>query len=57
MSSPSRSPERVSDCSPEDLDGLLAQLESAAVAEADGHPRDDIALLAVRPDGDARAAG
>jgi hypothetical protein len=27
----------------------LAQLESEAVGEAGGHPRDDIALLAVRP--------
>jgi len=41
--------ERVRNCSPDDLDGLLAQLESDAVGEAGGHPHDDIALLAVRP--------
>jgi serine phosphatase RsbU (regulator of sigma subunit) len=32
----------------ETLQDLLARLESEAISEADGHPRDDIALLAVR---------
>jgi PAS domain S-box-containing protein len=46
--------ERVRNCARDDLDGLLAQLESEAVGEAGGHPRDDIALLAVRPGEDRR---
>lgn len=31
-----------------DLDGLLAHLEAGAIDDAGGHPRDDIALLALR---------
>jgi PAS domain S-box-containing protein len=31
-----------------DLDGLLARLEAGAIDDAHGHPRDDIALLALR---------
>jgi PAS domain S-box-containing protein len=46
--------ERVRDYSSDGLDRLLAHLESAAVAEARGRPRDDIAMLAVRPGGDSR---
>lgn len=40
--------ERLSACPSDDLDELLAQLEAEAISEAKGHPRDDIALLAVR---------
>jgi PAS domain S-box-containing protein len=32
----------------DDLDGMLAQLEAGAIDDAHGHPRDDIALLALR---------
>lgn len=31
-----------------DLDGMLARLEASAIDDAQGHPRDDIALLALR---------
>jgi len=31
-----------------DLDGMLARLEASAIDDAHGHPRDDIALLALR---------
>lgn len=44
-----------------DLDGMLARLEASAIDDAQGHPRDDIALLALRPATDpqlgATAAG
>ena len=39
---------RVSGCRTDQLDGLLAQLEDQAIEAADGHPRDDIAMLAIR---------
>jgi PAS domain S-box-containing protein len=39
---------RVRACSVDELDELLTQLESEAIGEAHGRPRDDIALLAVR---------
>jgi serine phosphatase RsbU (regulator of sigma subunit) len=39
---------RVNDCSTDELDDLLAQLEDQAVEAAGGHPRDDIAMLAIR---------
>jgi PAS domain S-box-containing protein len=48
--------ERARDCSSNELDGLLAQLEYEAVGEAGGRPRDDIALLAVRPREDGSCA-
>jgi PAS domain S-box-containing protein len=32
----------------EDLDSMLARLEAGAIDDAQGHPRDDIALLALR---------
>ena len=40
--------ERVGALPKDDLDGLLAALEAAAVAAAGDRPRDDIALLALR---------
>jgi PAS domain S-box-containing protein len=40
--------ERLSAGPTDDLDRLLAQLEAEAISEAKGHPRDDIALLAIR---------
>jgi PAS domain S-box-containing protein len=40
--------ERVRSCPTDDLGALLAELESRAVREAGGSPRDDIALLALR---------
>lgn len=40
--------ERLSASSTDDLDRLLARLEAEAISEAKGHPRDDIALLAIR---------
>jgi PAS domain S-box-containing protein len=46
--------ERVLDYSSDGLDRLLGRLESEAVREAGGRPRDDIALLAVRPGDDGR---
>jgi PAS domain S-box-containing protein len=49
--------ERVRGCVSDNLDGLLAQLESEAVGDAGGHPRDDIALLAVKPGEDPRRSG
>jgi PAS domain S-box-containing protein len=41
--------DRLRACTRDDLATLLAQLEAAAVAAAEGNPRDDIALLALRP--------
>jgi PAS domain S-box-containing protein len=41
--------ERIAACPTDDLDAMLASLEASAIADADGHPRDDIALLALRP--------
>ena len=40
--------DRLRACTRDDLAVLLAELEAAAVATAAGHPRDDIALLALR---------
>jgi PAS domain S-box-containing protein len=41
--------ERVRSSVRVDLGDTLGELEAAAVAAADGHPRDDIALVAIRP--------
>ena len=40
--------DRLRACPTDDLDALLAYLEALAVTEAEGPPRDDIALLALR---------
>jgi serine phosphatase RsbU (regulator of sigma subunit) len=48
--------DRVRTCPTDDLDALLAELESLAVSEAAGRPRDDIALLALRPTDDRGSA-
>jgi PAS domain S-box-containing protein len=41
---------RLRECPRAELDGLLERLEAMAIEEARGHPRDDIALLALRRD-------
>ena len=48
--------DRLRDCPTQDLDALLAHLEALAVSEAEGRPRDDIALLALRAAPDSRGA-
>jgi PAS domain S-box-containing protein len=47
---------RLSECPTAELDGLLECLETMAIEEAKGHPRDDIALLALRPDSSSAPA-
>jgi hypothetical protein len=48
--------DRLRDRPAQDLDALLAYLEALAVSEAEGRPRDDIALLALRAAPDSRGA-
>jgi serine phosphatase RsbU (regulator of sigma subunit) len=47
---------RLRECPTAELDGLLEQLEAMAIEEARGHPRDDIALLALRRDASSTSA-
>jgi phosphoserine phosphatase RsbU/P len=40
--------DRLRACPTDDLDALLAHLEALVISEAEGRPRDDIAMLALR---------